>query len=102
MDIACRLQNISVGGAEVVCPGGWKSLVGPACLIVYSAADRVNLELPFTVVNRRGNLLAIQFAPDPWIRHALIRKLFTGSYHQDVEEIRASSVLSTLGRNLIS
>lgn len=86
----------------MVCPDGWRSLVGPACLVIYSAADRVLLALPFAVVNRRGNSVTIQFAPDPWIRYALIRKLFSGNYHQDVEEISATPVLSTLGRNLIS
>lgn len=101
-DIACRLRNISLGGAEVVCPDGWRSLVGPACLIIDSAADRVSLAIPFAVVTRRGNLLTIQFDPDPWIRHALIRKLFTGTYHQDVEQISAFSVLSTLAHNLVS
>jgi hypothetical protein len=102
IEIACQLQNISVGGAEMVCADGWRSLVGPASLLVYSAADGVYLALPFAVVNRRGNLLSIEFASDPWIRRALIRKLFTGSYHQDVEEIRAFSVLLAVGRNLIS
>jgi hypothetical protein len=102
LDIACQLQNISVGGAELVCRDGWRSLVGPACLVIYSAADKAYLALPFAVVNRKGNFLSIEFAPDPWIRHALIRKLFTGNYHQDLEEIRALSVLFALGRNLIS
>ncbi len=102
IEIACQLQNLSLGGAEIACPDGWKSLVGPACLVIYSSADQVSLALPFTVVKRRGNLLTIQFAAEPWIRHALIRKLFTGSYHQDVEEIRAFSVLSALAHNLIS
>lgn len=102
LDIRCQLQNISLGGAKLACPDGWKSLVGPACLLLYSAADRTTLALPFAVANRRDNLLSIQFAPDPWIRHALIRKLFTGGYHQDVEEIGAFSVLSTLARNLVS
>jgi hypothetical protein len=101
-EIACQLQNLSMGGAEIACPDGWKSLVGPACLVVYSVADRVSLALPFTVVSRSGNLLTIQFAPEPWIRHALIRKLFTGGYHQDVEEISALAVLSTLAHNLVS
>jgi cellulose synthase (UDP-forming) len=101
-DIACQLRNISLGGAEIVCPDGWRSLVGPSSLIIYSAADRALLALPFAVVSRKGNSVTIQFAPDPWIRHALIRKLFTGSYHQDVEKISAFSVLSTLGHNLIS
>ena len=101
-DIACQIQNLSMGGAEIACQDGWKSLVGPACLVMHSAADRVSLALPFTVVTRKDNLLTIQFASEPWVRHALIRKLFTGSYHQDVEEISALAVLSTLAHNLVS
>jgi cellulose synthase (UDP-forming) len=100
--IPCQLRNISLGGAAVFCPDGWGALVGPASLHIHSKADQTMLSLPFTVVNRNGDFLTLQFSSDPSIRHALIRKLFTGDYHQDVEQIKAFSVLSTLSHNLVS
>ena len=100
--MSCVIENISLGGAAITLADGASGLVGPACLAILSAADRGTLLLPFTVVQRRGNLVTVQFRPDPWIRHALIRKLFTGLYHHDVEQISAWSVLSTLSHNLIS
>jgi cellulose synthase (UDP-forming) len=100
IELPCTLKDISLGGAAILHPAyvedGWRSLVGPAELIVYSQADGAELALPFTVVNRRDNMLTLHFRDDPWIRHALIRKLFTGAYHQDVETISATAVFSTL------
>jgi cellulose synthase (UDP-forming) len=101
-EFPCQLRNISLGGAAIFCPEGWSALVGPASLILHSADQQTPLSLPFTVANRQDDLLTLQFSADPWIRHALIRKLFTGGYHQDVEQISAFSVLSTLGHNLVS
>jgi hypothetical protein len=100
--IPCLVKNISLGGAAITCPDGWSGLVGPAHLAIYSAADRTTLKLPFTVVDRSGSLVTVRFMPDPWIRHALIRKLFTGSYHQDIEKIGAFTVLTAVTKNLVS
>ncbi|MBW4038811.1 MAG: glycosyltransferase [Acidobacteria bacterium] len=101
-DIPCQLQNISLGGAEIVCPDGWDVLMNSAHLSIYNDADQVWSSLPFTVVSRRANVLTLQFDSDASARHALIRKLFTGMYHQDIEEVSAFTVLSTLARNLVS
>lgn len=101
-EIFCKLQNISLGGAEIACTEGWDAITGPAHLVIYSAIDHAFHALPFTVVNRRANLLTVRFDDDVSIRHILIRKLFTGTYHQDVEKVHAITVLSTLARNLVS
>jgi cellulose synthase (UDP-forming) len=101
-DIPCRLQNISLGGAEIVCSNGWGALMNSAQLSVYNDADQVWSTFSFTVINRRANVLTLQFNPDDSSRHALIRKLFTGMYHQDIEEVSALAVLCTLARNLVS
>jgi cellulose synthase (UDP-forming) len=106
IELPCNLKDISLGGAAVVHPpyvkNGWRNLAGSAELILYSQADGGELVLPFTVVNRRDNTLTLQFHDDPWIRHVLIRKLFTGAYHHDVERISVWAVFSTLAHTLAS
>jgi hypothetical protein len=79
---------------------GWRSVAGPAQLVIHSKADGTDLALPFTVIDRRDGLMTVRFHDEAWIRHALIRKLFTGDYHHDVEEINATAVFAILGRNL--
>lgn len=106
IEIPGTVKDISLGGAAVLYGGdsdiGWRSLAGPAQLVIHSKADGTDLRLPFTVVDRRDNLLTLRFHDEAWIRHALIRKLFTGDYHHDVEEINVAAVFAILGRNLIS
>ena len=101
-EIACTLQDVSLGGAAVLRheETHWRDLSGPAQLILPAAPNHPELALPFTVVDRRDGLLTLEFHPDSWIRHALIRKLFTGAYHQDVEQIATARVLSTLAHAL--
>lgn len=101
-DIPCRMQNISLGGAKIVCPDGCIDLSGPASLLVHSTADHISFALPFHVRNRHGNHLTLQFHADAATYHALIRKLFTGTYHQEVEQVGTFTVLSTLAKNLVS
>ena len=102
-EIPCLLRDISLGGAALTrlptAPQHWRDLSGPAHLILHD--DHGNeLALPFTVVARRDQTLTLQFHPDPWIRHALIRRLFTGTYHQDVEQIATSQVFASLAHAL--
>jgi hypothetical protein len=99
-------KDLSLGGAAIRCTDqsvtGWRALAGPAELLIWSKADQAELALPFTVVDRKGDLLKLQFHDDKWIRHALIKKLFTGDYHKDVEAVHAGSVFLALARDLIS
>ncbi len=75
--ITCTVKDISISGAALSAVTGWDRLCGPARLVV-NGTNVESLSLPFTVVERRGESLAIHFHSEPWIRHALIRKLFTG------------------------
>jgi len=105
IELPGELKDISLGGAAIKEIGethtGWRNVAGPSELVLYSKADAKDLVLPFRVVDRRGEILSIQFHEETWIRHALIRKLFTGDYHQDVERIDAGAVVMTLARDLI-
>ena len=104
-EIRCILRDISLGGAALLrLPGDaqdWRELAGPAYLVV-NCAQGEELVLPFTVVFRRDQKLTLQFAADDWIRHALIRKLFTGAYHHDVEQIATHRVFLSLAQALFS
>ena len=101
-DIPCLLHDISLGGAAVgrSDQDHWRDLSGPAQLVIPACVHHPELILPFTVVFRRDARLTVQFHPEPWIRHALIRKLFTGAYHQDVEQIAAAKVITSLAHAL--
>ena len=94
--IACTIQDISLGGAAVRCTSDWRELCGPAHLILASGEEEASLSLPFTVVKRSGDLLTLNFDTETWIRHALIRRLFTGAYHKEIETIRALPVFRSL------
>ena len=102
-DLPCILNDISLGGAALTrLPNDaqhWRDLSGPAHLILHDECGN-ELALPFTVVDRRDATLTLQFHPDPWIRHALIRRLFTGAYHHDVEQIATHKVFATLAQAL--
>jgi cellulose synthase (UDP-forming) len=105
MEVPCILKDISLGGAAVLHPpgiesDGWRGIAGQAELLIHSQADGKELVLPFRVVDRRDGLLSFQFHDDLWIRHALIRKLFTGAYHRDLEAISPIAVFSTLAHDL--
>ncbi len=100
--VDCIIQDISLGGAAVRCNSGWRELCGPARLILTGGDGELNLSLPFTVVERSGDLLTLSFHTETWIRHALIRKLFTGAYHKEIESISALAVFRSLGRTLFS
>ncbi len=85
--ITCNVRNLSVSGASLSAAAGWDRLCGPARLVIKGNGTE-ELSLPFTVVERRDDRLAIHFHSEPWIRHALIRKLFTGDYHHEVLAVR--------------
>ena len=104
VDIHCTLRDLSLGGAAVsrADQPHWRDLSGPAHLVLPATAHHAELALPFTVVDRRAAVLTLNFHPDPWIRHALIRKLFTGAYHQDVEQIATMKVLTSLAHALFA
>jgi len=95
--ITCTVKDISISGAALSAVTGWDRLCGPARLVV-NGTNVESLSLPFTVVERRGESLAIHFHSEPWIRHALIRKLFTGDYHHEVLAVRPFKVVQSVLR----
>lgn len=99
--IKCTMINISQSGAALTCAEGWERLLGPSELIVEGANSGEALTLPFTVVERRRDLLTVHFREDASTRHDLIRKLFTGNYHKDLEVVRAYKVLQAVLNTLV-
>ncbi len=100
--VPCSMRDISLGGASLLAPAEWRRLVGPAELEMYSAADDRVLCLPTAILGRNSEQVRIQFADAPWVRHALIRKLFTGEYHREVDRVSGRHVMASLTRVLFS
>jgi cellulose synthase (UDP-forming) len=97
-DLACNLSDLSLGGAIAVRAEGWRTLVGPAALVL----DGGSLVLPVEVVRRDGQTAALRFAADPAIRRALIVKLFTGDYNREIKKIEITEVFGILAKALTS
>ncbi len=95
---ACTLVDISLSGASLIRTEGWRRLVGPAELVLGSG----RVVIPFTVARRADQKLAVSFRPDTPLRHALIRELFSGRYHNDIEDIQGPRVLGAMLRALVS
>jgi cellulose synthase (UDP-forming) len=99
-EFSSNLKDLSLGGAAIKVEGMLKPADCKAgekvSLLVYSAADGVVHDLPCQVVSHRGDALTVHFDSDLWIRHTLIRKLFTGAYHHEVERISAPAVFGNL------
>lgn len=97
-ELPCRFHDLSLGGACLLREEGWRSLVGPACLVI----DHGRIKVPFDVVRRTGEKLALKFRSTPTLRRQLIVHLFTGAYHQDVESVSVPKVVRALGQVIIS
>lgn len=106
LEMACTLRDISLGGAAMLAAepevAGWGRIGEGAELLLYSSAEGVELALPFRLIRHHEALFTVQFLEEAWIRHALIRMLFTGMYHRDVEEISARAVLGALVHTLLA
>lgn len=96
--LPCRLQDISLGGARLSLGGSGRDFSGAARL----SLDHGRLIVPFEAVRHAEDLLAVHFAVDTRLRRALIVKLFTGAYHQDVEVISAAGVFRSVAKTLAS
>jgi glycosyltransferase involved in cell wall biosynthesis len=97
-ELPCRFHDLSLGGACLVREEGWRSLVGPAWLVI----DRGRIKVPFDVVRRTGEKLALKFRSTASLRRQLIVHLFTGAYHQDVESVSVPKVVRALCQVIIS
>jgi cellulose synthase (UDP-forming) len=86
----CVVLDMSLGGARLSCVGGWGAAVGSGEL----ALDRGAFRLPFAAVRLDPEgALAIRFKHSDASRRALTRKLFTGGYDNEVDQV---SVIGTL------
>ncbi len=106
--VPCRLKDISLGGAllewQPSTPGDqaadareeppWARLAVSADLVLRTPDGDVTL--PCTPVQHQGQRLTVRFHQADWIRHTLIRKLFTGDYHQEIETISLPKVFGRL------
>jgi cellulose synthase (UDP-forming) len=86
----CIVRDISVGGAYLLREAGWPLSHSRGELLL----DNGSFRLPFNTI--RGNRdagLSVQFRHGDTSRRALIRKLFTGGYNNEVEEVRVIRTL---------
>jgi cellulose synthase (UDP-forming) len=81
---ACTVRDISVGGARLDRDGGWDKAAPAGELVL----DRGMFRLPYIAMRiSRDGSLAIRFRLADASRRALIRKLFTGGYDNEVERV---------------
>lgn len=95
-EVACVVLDFSLGGARLARDGGWAEVPPCGSLVVDGGA----LHLPFAVtrVTAAGEL-SIRFDLNASVRRALIRKLFTGRYNNEVETVRPlRTIASALAR----
>jgi cellulose synthase (UDP-forming) len=95
MQTACEVRDISLGGANLAVPLGRLRADDRGVLVF---ADGV--EAPFAIVRNLEGGLAVRFSDDDATRRALIAKLFTGGYDNEVEQIRVTRVLAAVGKRL--
>ena len=81
----CVVLELSLGGARLKREGGWSGVPAYGSLTLDGGA----LHLPFSVIRIAGpSELSIGFQLDQDLRRALIRKLFTGGYDNEVGTVR--------------
>lgn len=88
---ACTVRNISLGGAALEQVGSWKHYGNFGTIRLQGISDPVPFQ--YTEINGDGSF-GIQFRNSDEIRRSLIRKLFTGSYNNEVPEVH-------LGRTMV-
>jgi cellulose synthase (UDP-forming) len=87
-----HLHDISLGGARLEGIDPSNALHGDGELYLPEA----NLQIPFSVVNQRSGLLSLKFRTTDRLRRSLITRLFTGDYHNDVEQVRVKRVFAAV------
>jgi cellulose synthase (UDP-forming) len=87
-----HVHDISVGGARITGIETPSSLSGDGELYLPEA----NLVLPFSVMNQRTGSLSVRFRLTDKLRRALIIHLFTGDYHNDIEQVRVRRVFAAV------
>jgi cellulose synthase (UDP-forming) len=88
--VVCKAVDLSLGGANIQVVGDWPTHAAGGIVLFDDGA----LSMPFEIVRvSDGGGLAIRLVSDTRARRALIRKLFTGTYDNEVERVRIFSAL---------
>ncbi len=97
--LGCSVADISLGGARLVAEmTSWSETISSGTLLL----GRRALCLPFRVVRRAGEGVAIRFDLDAGERRALIVHLFTGAYRSEVPAVDVGGVFGVLFRVLFA
>lgn len=97
MRIPCRIRDISLSGASL------EFNIGQIRADDHGDIDFADgTRVPFRQVRRLPSGLAIRFEDETASRRALIAKLFTGGYENEVAEIKIRSVAVAVGRRLMA
>jgi cellulose synthase (UDP-forming) len=89
--LPCRLADLSVAGASLTVAPGAVHIEGAGRLHLAGG-----IEVPFRAVRTQAERMAVVFDPDPATRRALIRKLYTGHYVPEVEQVKLRAVAAAL------
>lgn len=95
----CLVRDLSVGGARLECPAGspeqWSGL-SPGGLTFVNDGTTVR----FRPVRNAAGDIGVNFDDDADTRRAMIGKLFTGGYGNEIERVSTCSVFSRSVRSL--
>lgn len=87
-----HLRDISLGGASITGMNASSGLRGDGELYLPEA----NLQIPFSIANQRAGLLSVKFRTTDQLRRSLITRLFTGDYHNDIQQVRVRRVFAAV------
>ena len=100
--VPCAVRDISLGGARLVRKDGWNGFGSSRGALML---DGGALRVPFSAVHGTGGsdgFLAIRFEGGRDTRRALIRKLFTGGYSNEVERVSVIRTLTGVARKVFA
>jgi len=95
----CFLRNISLGGAALRRPDTGDQKARPGTIRLRDIPQPIPFE---TIAVRSDGIMHIRFDDSDETRHALIRKLFTGNYDNDVPEARIGHFVAGAVRKLFA
>jgi cellulose synthase (UDP-forming) len=95
----CQVLNVSIGGARLAAERGWSGVPPRGELLLDGGA----LRLPFERLgSTEDSVLTVRFILGTRVRRALIRKLFTGAYNNEVDHVRVAGTLIGAARKVFS
>lgn len=96
--LACTVENLSVGGAQLRLRAEWGGALDHGTLVLGGG----ELDVSFTLIRKKGSLVSIAFDTVPSTRRQLILKLFTGEFDNEVETISTFRVFSSIFKALFA